>query len=250
MRIGISALTSQIEEAINISKKNKQVNHIEIGIDNIEECKVVKKYLDEINKYNLSIGIHLPMELNTCENIKYISNSWIDFVKKINDELNHIDIKYFNMHLGYAITSRYNKKMKAYLDNSIEFIDNLGKSIDCNLIIENTYSKNGDISNIGTSAEEFEYILNNINISNIKFCYDTGHNLINYDNFLERLKNNITLVHLSDNDGVTDMHIGLGKGKLELDDIENILKLRPEILILEVNYSDLEDSLEVLNQFI
>lgn len=250
MKIGIPALTFQLDKAIDICKSNDYINHIEIGIDNIDECDIVKKYLTEINDNNISIGIHLPMELNTCENVKYISNSWIKFVTQIYNELNQFKIEYFNMHLGYVITKRYEKQSQKYLHNSIDFISKLDLELGCNIFIENTYSRKGDISNIGTKSSEFEYIFNNVNNSNIKLCYDTGHNLINSDEYLDILKDKIDLVHLSDNDGENDSHIGIGKGKIELSDLDKILKINPSTLILEVEYSELDYSLNILKQFI
>ena len=50
------------------------------------------------------------MELNTCEDIKYIKNSWIDFICDMDDILSlDFDIKYYNAHLGYIMTSRLEK---------------------------------------------------------------------------------------------------------------------------------------------
>lgn len=248
MNIGIPALIFQLKDAINICKNHNDINHIEIGIDNIEDCKILKSYLSEITNLGLSIGIHLPMELNTCENTSYIRDSWIKFIEEINIELREFNIKYFNMHIGYVITNRYFSKRKTYLENSIDFLKKLEKKINHMLVIENTYSNGGDISNIGTSVDEFEYIFNNISKDKIKFCYDTGHNLINKDEYLYRLSNNTEIVHLSDNDGKTDMHIALGKGVLDLDEIKHILNAKPKIVILEVNYSEINESLEIVQK--
>ena len=55
MKIGISALKFNLEDALNICKKNKKITHIEMGIDNLEDVEALKKYKDEINKLNLSI---------------------------------------------------------------------------------------------------------------------------------------------------------------------------------------------------
>jgi len=72
MEIGISALSFNIEEALDICEKIDEIKHIEMGIDNLEECENLYKYKGRIKKLNLSLGIHLPMELNACENITYI----------------------------------------------------------------------------------------------------------------------------------------------------------------------------------
>ena len=125
MKIGISALPFNLEEALDICCKNKKIQHIEVGIDNLEDIDILKKYKDRIQNLNLSISIHLPMELNTCENIKYIRNSWIDFICEIDKVLSvDFDVEYYNLHLGYVMTNRLDKNRQKYLKNTVEFLDN------------------------------------------------------------------------------------------------------------------------------
>ena len=124
MKIGISALKFNLEDALNICKKNKKISHIEMGIDNLEDVEALKKYKDEINKLNLSISIHLPMELNTCEDIKFIRNSWVDFICEMDKILSlDFDIKYYNAHLGYIMSTRLDKNRQRYLQNTVEFLN-------------------------------------------------------------------------------------------------------------------------------
>lgn len=87
IRIGISSLIFNINEALEICNKNKEINHIEIGIDNISDCELLKKYAETIKKLNLSVGIHLPMELNPCEDIIFIKDKWINYINILNEEL-------------------------------------------------------------------------------------------------------------------------------------------------------------------
>lgn len=246
MKIGISALVHEIDKAIDICKNNDCVNHIEVGIDNLCECEKLLTYVNEFKSNNISIGIHLPMELNTCENIEYINKSWIEFIVKMEDKLKNMDVQYFNMHLGYVIKVRYEKNKEKYLDNTIKFLKNL--DINSDVFIENTYSHGGDVCNIGTTTYEFEYIFNSV--SNAGFCYDTGHNLINEDDFVVKLKDKINLIHLSDNDGVIDSHIGLGRGNLNLSNIDDLVNLKPKFIIVEVGYKNINESIKLLERFI
>lgn len=245
MKIGISALTHELEDAILICKNNDLIKHIEIGIDNLYECNKIMKFSNEFLKYDISIGIHLPMELNTCENIEYIRKSWASFIENMEQNLTCIDIKYFNMHVGYVIKNRFENNKKKYLDNTINFI----QTLECSkaIFIENTYTKGGDLCNIGTMPDEFEYIFSNTN--KVKFCYDTGHELISKGDFVSKLRNNIGIVHLSDNDGKEDSHIGIGNGKIALNKIEEILNLNPNFIILEVGYKYINESIEILERF-
>ena len=123
MKIGISTLKFNLEDALNICKKNKKISHIEMGIDNLEDVESLKKYKDEINKLNLSISIHLPMELNTCEDIKFIRNSWVDFICEMDKILSlDFDIKYYNAHLGNPckILRKITEKDKIYWNKKKE----------------------------------------------------------------------------------------------------------------------------------
>ena len=176
MRIGISALIFNLKEALQICEKNEDINHIEIGIDNLKDCEELKKFESEIKKLNLSAGIHLPMELNPCEDIEFIREKWIEFIVELNNQLNFLDISYFNMHLGYVMTNRLNKNKEKYLNNMVDFFNKLSAKINCLITIENTYTKGGDFSNMGSCVEDFIYIFNNN--KNIKFFYDSGHDLI------------------------------------------------------------------------
>lgn len=247
MRIGISALLFNIEEALNLCKKIENIKHIEIGIDNLDECEKLCDYKDRIKELDLSLGIHLPMELNTCENVDYIRNSWIEFVEKLYDNVKEIDIKYINLHLGYVMSNRLKKNRDKYLNISSDFLKVLSDRIDTNISIENVYSDNGDFSNVGNIAYDFEYIFERVKNRRLWFCYDTGHNLINKDNYIKQLSQKIKIIHLSDNDGINDKHIGIGKGILSKEHIKEVVNLDTNYMVLEINYKDIEDSIKNLD---
>ncbi|MCR1954036.1 sugar phosphate isomerase/epimerase [Clostridioides mangenotii] len=248
MKIGISALVYDIDLALTICKQYENITHLEIGVDSISDCKKLNTYTDKIYDLGLSIGIHMPMELNACEEVDYIRMSWIKFFEDIYNELQKLDVRYYNFHLGYAITNRLEKNRMKYLDNCIDFFNNI--NIDSKITLENTYSKGGDLSNIGTTYNDFEYIFKGIKKDGVFFCYDTGHNLINRSNYIENLMAKIRLIHLSDNDGLNDQHIGIGEGLLKDEQIKRILEINPEYLILEINKEDLVYSIDRLIGFI
>lgn len=244
IRIGISSLIFNINEALEICNKNKKINHIEIGIDNISDCELLKKYAETIKKLNLSVGIHLPMELNPCEDIIFIKDKWINYINILNEELKFLNISYFNMHLGYVMTNRLTRNKVKYLNNIVDFFNQLLlKNNNLLITIENTYTKGGDFSNVGSYVEDFEYIFK-CN-KDIRFCFDSGHNLICKSNYY-LLKNKIKVIHLSDNNGVEDEHSGILKGNLTSQELKIILSLKPEFLVLEMNLNDVEESLDIL----
>ena len=50
MRIGISALLCNMEKALKICRENKMINHIEIGIDSIDDCRQLRKYVPDFEE--------------------------------------------------------------------------------------------------------------------------------------------------------------------------------------------------------
>lgn len=248
MRLGISALLFNLDKALELCREVDRIDHIEIGLDNLDECMKLHTYKDEFDKLNLSLGIHLPMELNSCENIKYIRNSWIDFINSMENQLKDLNIIYFNMHLGYVISERLYKNRKKYLDNSVSFFRDLLKKSNKRVSIENTYSKSGDFSNIGYIYDDFEYIFNKIENGNLCFCYDTGHNLINSSDYISNLNDRLEIIHLSDNNGIDDSHLGIGRGILQENEIKRLLSVNVKYLILEINHNQIKETIDILDR--
>ena len=185
------------------------------------------------------------MELNPCEDIEFIREKWIEFIVELNNQLNFLDISYFNMHLGYVMTNRLNKNKEKYLNNMVDFFNKLSAKINCLITIENTYTKGGDFSNMGSCVEDFIYIFNNN--KNIKFCYDSGHDLICKSEYF-LLEDKTKLVHLSDNNGEEDEHLGISKGKLSFEELNKILHINPQFLVLEMSFEEIKESLYTLKE--
>ena len=248
MRLGISALLFNLDEALELCRQMDGINHIEIGLDNLDECTKLHKYKDEFNKLNLSIGIHLPMELNPCENIKYIRSSWINFINNMEDQLKEFNIEYFNMHLGYIISERLHKNRIKYLENSVDFFKELLKYSNKIVSIENTYCRGGDFSNVGYIYEDFKYIFNKVKDKKLCFCYDTGHYLINNSDYISNLNDRLMIIHLSDNNGISDSHLGIGRGNLLEEEVRELINLDAKYLILEINHDYIKETIDKLEK--
>ncbi len=237
----------QIKEKIKICQKLK-FNHIEVGIDNLEDWDYLYHNKDEFTKNDISIGIHMPMELNTCDPITRANEFWLDYFHENYKKGKTLNVKYYNLHLGYGIENKVKKNRIDYLNNTISFLLKILNNVDdVDIYIENTYSKNGDLINLGNKVADFEYLFKNVTKYNLGFCYDTGHNLINKDNYLSRLSDNVRLVHLSDNDGNDDLHLGLSEdGLLTEKDIIDILEIKNnKYLVFEMNTEYINESFDL-----
>lgn len=56
------------------------------------------------------------------------------------------------------------------------------------------------------------------------------------------------IVHLSDNDGINDSHLGIGRGIIQESEIEKLINLDLNYLVLEINYNHIKDTLEKLSK--
>ncbi|SHH28323.1 sugar phosphate isomerase/epimerase family protein [Tepidibacter thalassicus] len=248
MKLGISAMAYDIKEKIEICKELK-FNHIEVGIDNLEDWNFLYEQIEKLKRNDISIGIHMPMELNTCETVKYINKCWVDFFLENYKRGKLLNVKYYNLHLGYGLKNRVKKQRKNYLDNTVHFLLMLIKKMtDIDIYIENTYSLDGDLVNLGNDAGDFEYIFKNVKSENLGFCYDTGHNLIDKSDYLNKLHSYIKLIHLSDNDGKSDLHMGLNEnGLLREEDIKYLLKLKNvKYIVLEMDKKFFQTSKNII----
>ena len=99
--------------------------------------------------------------------------------------------------------------------NRILKICNKAKKLNMKIAFENTKIKGYQ-----------EYILNNIDLDNVGFCYDSGHDHCHFkDSFnFELFKNKILCTHLHDNYGEEDDHLIPYDGNLDFDYVINGLK--------------------------
>ncbi len=239
-----------LKEKIKICKEIG-FNHIEVGIDHLEEWEFVYEEKESIQRNGMTLGVHMPMELNACENINYIQKYWMKFFIDHYNKGREINVKYYNLHLGYGLKNKVKKYREKYLENALYFFYTLLEKIkDADIYIENTYSHEGDLINLGNKVVDFQYIFKKIHKNNFGFCYDTGHALIDKDDYISSLNNHIKLLHLNDNDGKEDLHLGLNEnGRLKETEIQYLLKLENlQYMVLEMDKKFLKNSKKIISK--
>lgn len=80
------------------------------------------------------------------------------------------------------------------------------------------------------------------------FCYDTGHNLINNSDYISNLNDRLEIIHLSDNNGIDDSHLGIGRGILHENEIKKLLSVNAKYLILEINHNHIKETIDILDK--
>lgn len=117
---------------------------------------------------------------------------------------------------------------------------------DMTLYLENVYEEDYDI---------FIEILDRLNHPRMKMCLDVGHVHLHssktVSEWIKALGDRISHVHLHNNDGQTDQHLGLGQGSLDMQAVLEVLEAEiPEaIWVLEHKESQLEASMALLKSW-
>ena len=107
-----------------------------------------------------------------------------------------------------------------------------------NLCIENLYS-----------GEEIPYIFQNIKHPNLKICFDVGHKNFLTPNFnlLQSYGKYVTVLHLHDNDGLTDQHNICFTGTVDWNGFAKQIAEHNLILCLEVKLKDKTQYISFIN---
>jgi len=116
----------------------------------------------------------------------------------------------------------------------------------CILMLENTYEN---------TPEAHESIFTGLHPSNTQFCLDVGHLMsfakTPWQDWLPRLSPWLGQLHLHDNDGKTDQHLGLGLGAFDFKELFRFLaenNRHPLVTLEPHSVDDLWQALDYLDE--
>lgn len=179
------------------------------GVEIWAEQHSAKQYLDYAKEYGLDIGMHLPfhdMNLATpyesvAETVLTINKQWI---KTLADYSGHHAV----IHGGSAMASEDRDEVYPKMISRLSELHQFAKENNIELLFENLIPDGlGYMHIFPSSVEEWKDVLDK---ANTKACLDVGHLAVQGDDFaqtVDRLGNALRSIHLSDNDGMSDLHL-------------------------------------------
>ncbi|MGP8321571.1 MAG: sugar phosphate isomerase/epimerase family protein [Methanosarcinaceae archaeon] len=197
-------------------------SHIEIKKDNdyvygeIDPAKLERI----LSEYDITISYHAPHnEFNIASVNEKVRMSCVSQIIEMGEYLQMVGSGWVNIHIGY-VSGAYHKtviaKAEENLARSLDEIAAVYETLDTGIYVENdSFEKN--IIKFGLQPEQVRDILNRY--PGFGATFDIGHahhSGIPPLHFTELLGNRINAVHLHDNNGVSDEHLALGKGTLDL----------------------------------
>jgi sugar phosphate isomerase/epimerase len=211
----------------------------------------IEEVAEQIRKQGLSTTLHAPyLDLSPGSLDSEIRSLTKRRFQQVLEVAPIFQPKTIVCHTGYD-EKRYWGLKEMWLEKSLELWRWLSQEIKKQgsvLMLENVYEQ---------SPQEFLDVYEGLNDQDVGFCLDTGHmaafSLEDLSTWLQSLGEHIQQLHLHDNLGSQDDHLGLGEGQIDFKLLFEYLKGRktdPPIVTIEPHREeDLWPSLEYLEKF-
>ncbi|MCK5683660.1 sugar phosphate isomerase/epimerase [bacterium] len=224
----------------------------EIGLEGLclynESEDEFKKIADILHSNKLSCTLHAPFfDLAPGALDPAILKASRSKLQKAAELIKIFKPRSMVCHLNYEENKQGYKKEEWLLtaQETWQQLNRITKDHDCLLMLENTYE---------ITPEAHEKIFTTLNSDNVRFCLDVGHLMsfakTPWQDWLPRLSPWLGQLHLHDNDGETDQHLGLGFGSFDFKGLFQFLSknnLRPLITLEPHSEKDLWQALDYLD---
>ena len=202
---------------------------------------------------SIKYTVHAPFaDMNIASPSKPILNATLRRLEESLSLASALDAKLWVFHAGNqtGISMFYPGKEWTQNTESICELHKIAENYGVNIALENLPHKYGFIMN---NPDDFFRFYRETNLNDIGIVLDVGHaNLEGHtETFLRRLPDKIVHMHLSDNAGENDQHLGIGDGKIDWNQFAQTLKdiAYDKILVVE-SVKHVMESLQKLKQLL
>lgn len=220
VKIGLSMLYCLGEPLSKTIKRLGTVDakYIEIVDDGLHELdkKKIDLLKEQAKSYGLEFSVHAPFaDINIASPSKVMLNAALNRFKQSLEFANKLDAKLWVFHPGQrtGISQYYpNKEWKQNIE-SIKKIYAQSEEYGLNIAFENLPAKYWFIMK---NPQDFAKFYRETNLP-IGIVLDVGHANLEgqIESYLNQLADKIVHIHVSDNCGQDDDHLGLGFGKID-----------------------------------
>lgn len=226
----------------------------EIGLDAraLDKCShsEFRAISDRLHAQSLKITLHAPfMDLSPgSADPKVWSVTRIRFEQTL-EAVRIFQPRTVVCHTGYD-EKRYGGMKALWLERSLAFWSWFGKEViseGAAFVLENVYEK---------TPRDLEVLFDHLKEFKPGFCLDTGHQAVfasePIDSWVESMQSHLVQLHLHDNTGMRDEHLGLGRGTVDfpglLNGLKSIRKEPPFVTLEPHREEDLWTSLRYLER--
>ena len=255
LNVGINS--RMIREVSNGPIFADKVDLIEVGIGEsgvLKQGTIDYKRLDEFTPLKNKFSIHGPYSQDYYGNqinLGIKSNRNFEVMEQVFKIASFLEAETIVLH-GEKVECDYRDALLNVIAN-FKQLSRMAADYSLTLLIENLPTEL-NIDKIGIIPHEILQVIESVNESNLKFCFDIGHgtlsaNLYSFDvlEFVTKLSHYLHHMHIHDNQGISevvdkkfgDQHLPLGKGKVQYARIfQAIIKTKVKNTVLELRPQD------------
>lgn len=219
---------------------SNETNYVEVVSEGFHD---IKRYGNVLDSFDLKYSIHLPFIGLDIANLRdEIRIASLNIIKDTIDASVRYNPLIYIVHPGMVAAKHLKRENRDAFKKSVKFLSELSSEYSIDIALENMPLKFLFL----TEPDELNMI------GGLKFCLDIGHANIT-KNIDEFLYTDIDHTHIHDNNGISDDHLGLGSGNIDIKSVLERLKDKQKMpnLVVELNKKeDIESSIKLLNGFI
>jgi sugar phosphate isomerase/epimerase len=230
-----------------------ETSYVEVVDDGLHALN--KKRVATLNEAaesrSLKFTVHCPFaDINVSSSSKLMLNASLKRLRQSMAYANQLNAQLFVLHSGLqsGISPFYPGKDWEQNVQSIRLLHKTATEHGLTVAIENLPQKYGSIMK---TPEDFKRLYQETSLNDVGIVLDVGHaNLeAQTEPFLKQLPDKIWHMHLSDNLGEQDQHLGIGNGKIDWQQFARTLKKigYDKTIMIESVYQ-VEESLKKLKQ--
>jgi sugar phosphate isomerase/epimerase len=234
--------------------KKINVNHVELvdeGLHALNKRRI--KPLKEIaESLNLDFVVHAPWAgINIATPDPIVRRAVMKRLKKSIELSGQLECRLWLFHSGSFVGLEHFYPGTAWKQNleSVRSLINVARQEGMNIAIENTPEP---LPFLMKNVDDFHRFYQDLD-EDIGLVLDVAHANINnqIQAFLEQFSKNIVHMHVSDNKGDTDMHLGIGNGTINWKNIAKMIKAANygNIIMIE-STENIEESIESLQELL
>ena len=223
MNIGISTLyligKKTSETLLTLEKYGEECKVWELTLNGNFKLnkKLTRKLLDYASAYGFRYLLHAPFtDLNIASLNPSVRRLTLKALESTLEYAHRLEARTVVIHPGFRGPIDYFYPGEAERQQLNMALRLLGKAenLGVNLSIENMTKGSKALL---ITVEDFEKFFSDPRLEKLGLAFDTGHahTVGQLDLFLEKFKHKINHIHLHDNDGSADQHLGLGDGTID-----------------------------------
>ena len=224
IRIGRFWLESLVDKGFKLIELNNRVIEIKFGDSDI------RKLNEKREKYDLKYTIHSEVT-DLLHPDKLVSDHQIGILKSEIKYGVKFGVKNIVFHLpDYLEFEKDKDSIEKLFSEVLEFAEEYNVRLSLENDSKGVWAKP---DNLLYFFEKFQNLKHNLDIGHLhKAVY---HKLVSSgEEYIEKLGKYVNYMHIADNHGKEDEHLGLGSGTLDIDFVVSVIKkLNPKVIIAE-----------------